>query len=156
MSFEEILRQWEQRTQKEEQEDTRRRREQLKRLLDRYPPDPAAKGEKPEAEVDDGGGKPRAPTPGSLPIDDQIDLHGMTVEEACAATERFMEASLAAGHRKVLVVHGKGLHSDRGGVLRRAIRQFLEKHPAAGAMGTPKQRDGGSGALWVVLRHRSR
>lgn len=144
MSFEDILRQWEERN--------RRRRAQLESLIEQYPPHPTAKGEEGPA----AGSRRQPVSPRALPIDDEIDLHGMTVEEALAATERFIEASLAAGHRKVLVVHGKGLHSQNGGVLKTEVRRFLEKHPSTGAMGTPKQRDGGSGALWVVLRQRSR
>jgi DNA-nicking Smr family endonuclease len=151
VSFEDILRQWEEQRRGERETTSRRRREQLESLIEQYPPDPSAKGEQAQGE----GRRPPV-NPRSLPIDEEIDLHGMTVEEALAATERFIEASLAAGHRKVLVVHGKGLHSQNGGVLKSEVRRFLEKHPSTGAMGTPKQRDGGSGALWVVLRHRSR
>lgn len=152
MSFEEILRQWEEQDKGKKGERARRRREQLESLLDQYPPDPT---EKEAEDTDDRAGAPK-PHPRSLPVDDEIDLHGMTVEEALSATQRFIEASRAAGHRKILVVHGKGLHSEGGGVLKQAVRRFLEKHPETGAMGVPKQRDGGSGALWVVLRHRSR
>jgi DNA-nicking Smr family endonuclease len=155
MSFEDILRQWEENERRADSETQRRRRDHLESLLDRYPPDAAEKGD-----VDPAGGSPAGPRggprPASLPIDDEIDLHGLTVEESLAATGRFIEAGLAAGYRKVLIVHGKGLHSQNGGVLGAAVRRFIEKHPDTGAMGTPKQRDGGSGALWVVLRHRSR
>jgi len=155
VSFEEILRQWEERDRSEGSDSdgtrkNRRRREELEALLDRYPPDPSEKGEAEPAR------RRHRPSPRSLPIDDELDLHGLTVEEARDTTARFLEASLAAGYRKVLIVHGKGLHSQNGGVLGSAIRRFLESHPDTGAMGTPKQRDGGSGALWVVLRHRSR
>lgn len=151
MSFEDILRQWEANERRADSETQRRRREHLESLLDRYPPDPAEKGDR------DPPAAPRGrPSPATLPIEDEIDLHGLTVEEALAATGRFIEAGLAAGYRKVLIVHGKGLHSQNGGVLGAAVRRFIEKHPDTGATGTPKQRDGGSGALWVVLRHRSR
>jgi DNA-nicking Smr family endonuclease len=152
MSFEEILRQWEERKKDEQGERARKRREQLESLLDRYPPNPSAREDDAAEEAPVRPG----PNPRMLPIDDEIDLHGMTVDEALAAVGRFLEASRAAGHRKVLVVHGKGLHSENGGVLKAAVRRFLEKHPDTGAMGTPKKRDGGSGALWVVLRQRSR
>ncbi|MFW6223368.1 MAG: Smr/MutS family protein [Spirochaetota bacterium] len=151
MSFEDILRQWEENERRADGEAQRRRRQRLESLLDRYPPDPAEKGE--EDPIPETHGRP---SPAALPIEDEIDLHGMTVEEAVAATARFIETGLAAGYRKVLIVHGKGLHSQNGGVLGAAVRRFIEKHPDTGAMGTPKRRDGGSGALWVVLRHRSR
>ena len=88
--------------------------------------------------------------PGRVRVDDTIDLHGMTVEEALQATEHFIEEGVRLGYRKVLVVHGKG---ENGlGVLKREIRAFLERHPATGAMGYPKGAEGGRGALWVMLR----
>ncbi|MFO8063616.1 MAG: Smr/MutS family protein [Spirochaetia bacterium] len=157
MSFEEIFRRWEKRNSESGDpadpdggEKAQRERERLESLLDQYPPDPAFTSESEEHS------RLEKPHPRTLPIDDELDLHGMTVEEATAVTQRFIESSLAAGHRKVLIVHGKGLHSQDGGVLKQAIRRFLEKHPDTGAMGTPKQRDGGSGASWVMLRYRSR
>jgi DNA-nicking Smr family endonuclease len=92
--------------------------------------------------------------PEKLPVDDSIDLHGMTLAEALAATDAFLTASIQKGHRKVLIIHGKG--RDGEGVLRREIRPHLERDDRTGAMGYPGAELGGRGALWVVLRYRSR
>jgi DNA-nicking Smr family endonuclease len=82
-----------------------------------------------------------------------LDLHGMTEEEAESAIARFVESSAREGLEKVLVIHGKGLHSEGGrSVLKSAARRALEAHPLAGRMGEAARDQGGSGALWVAIR----
>jgi DNA-nicking Smr family endonuclease len=84
-----------------------------------------------------------------------IDLHGMTAEEAESALWRFVDASARSGLEKVLVIHGKGLHSEGGvPVLKKTARKVLEAHPLAGRFGEAAKADGGSGALWVMIRKR--
>lgn len=90
-----------------------------------------------------------------LPVEDSIDLHGMTVEQAEIAVDGFLFSARERGLRKVLIIHGKGTHSDSDGTLRREIRSFLEKHSIAGEMGIPKSSEGGTGAIWVMIRQRS-
>lgn len=88
--------------------------------------------------------------------EDSLDLHGMTAEEALAALERFLLVSRQRGLRKVLVIHGRGLHSRDSAVLPGAVRKFLESSVLTGEHGHADKRHGGSGATWVVLRQRSR
>jgi DNA-nicking Smr family endonuclease len=83
-----------------------------------------------------------------------LDLHGMTAEEAESAIAAFVEASSRGGLEKVLVIHGKGLHSAGAPVLKKAARKALERHPLAGRFGEAGRMDGGSGALWVLIRKR--
>jgi DNA-nicking Smr family endonuclease len=87
-----------------------------------------------------------------MPHQDELDLHGYTVEEAKRETEAFLRRSRKSGYRKVLIIHGKGTHTDSDGRLRREIRQFLQKHGLAGRLLEPDQRNGGRGAVWVILR----
>lgn len=94
----------------------------------------------------------RTVRPEQLPVDDSLDLHGYTRDEALAATERFIAAGLARGLRKIMVVHGKGRNGE--GVLKREVRQYLERHPSVGRMGYARGPDGGRGALWALLRRR--
>ncbi len=116
----------------------------LERAIERYPvANKDADGE-PE--------QPRTVRPEQLRVDDSLDLHGYTREEALAATERFVAASLARGLQKIMVVHGKGRNGE--GVLKREVRQYLERHPSVGRMGYARGPDGGRGALWALLRHR--
>ncbi|MFW5800639.1 MAG: Smr/MutS family protein [Spirochaeta sp.] len=91
-----------------------------------------------------------------LPVEDSVDLHGMTQADAEIAVNEFLRSAHERGLRKVLIIHGKGSHSDSDGTLRREIRHFLEKHPFTGELGVPKRTEGGSGAIWAIIRQRSR
>jgi DNA-nicking Smr family endonuclease len=82
-----------------------------------------------------------------------LDLHGMTAQEAESAISRFIDSSARVGFEKVLVIHGKGLHSEGGqSVLKGTARRVLESHRLAGRFGEASKADGGSGALWVMIR----
>lgn len=86
---------------------------------------------------------------------DRLDLHGLTVEEAKRQADRFLRESYQRGLLKVLIIHGKGHHSERGkGVLKESIRLFLASHPLTGETGVPDREEGGEGAVWVTLRPR--
>ena len=123
-------------------------------FLERYPPTPdvirendlTGRGVHPDERL----------APRRLPIERTIDLHGLTLEEAQLQLDRFLLSAQAEGILKVLIVHGKGNHSESMSVLKRFVRDFLEKNPNVGATGTPPIREGGSGATWAVIRQRSR
>jgi DNA-nicking Smr family endonuclease len=104
---------------------------------------------------------------GAVPIEEHIDLHGLTQHDAYAALRGFIASSRARGLKIVLVITGKGRssHGDAAGhniftpgergVLRRLVPQWL---------GLPDMRDhvvgfeeahvthGGAGAIYVRLR----
>ncbi|MEL3905728.1 MAG: Smr/MutS family protein [Treponema sp.] len=82
----------------------------------------------------------------------EIDLHGMTLEEAYESLVHFFKDSLVRQYRKVLIIHGKGNHSHGDPVLARFVQKFLEDHPNAGETGHPKGREGGTGSTWVILK----
>jgi DNA-nicking Smr family endonuclease len=84
-----------------------------------------------------------------------LDLHGMKAEEAKASIASFVEASSRQGLEKVLLIHGKGLHSAGEPMLKKVARQVLEALPLAGRFGPADKADGGSGALWVLIRRRA-
>ncbi len=96
---------------------------------------------------------------GKLPIEGRIDLHGMTRAEAHGALEGFLEGAQAGGRRCVLVITGKGLRRDgRIGVLRTMVPRWLNDAPNRGriiAFTHAQPRDGGEGALYVLLKKRS-
>jgi DNA-nicking Smr family endonuclease len=90
---------------------------------------------------------------GRYPIEARLDLHGMTQEEAHRALAGFVAGSRALGRRVVLVITGHGRTS--GGVLKAAVPRWLNEpdlrhHLLAIARAQP--RDGGSGALYLLLR----
>jgi DNA-nicking Smr family endonuclease len=83
-----------------------------------------------------------------------LDLHGETVAKATQALHEFMVRASANGHRCVLVVHGKGTHSDHGAPLREAVLGEL-LGPLSGfvhALASAAPGDGGDGATYVMMR----
>ena len=90
---------------------------------------------------------------GQLKIEDQLDLHGLTVEEASSKVEFFLRNAIHRGLSTVLVITGKGLHSDEGPVLRLATEKILNSQKELVIeWGVAPRRHGGSGALVVFLR----
>jgi DNA-nicking Smr family endonuclease len=90
---------------------------------------------------------------GRYPVEARLDLHGMTQAEAYRALARFVAGSRAAGRRCVLVITGHGRMS--GGVLKAAVPRWLDEpelRPHLLAIMPARQRDGGAGALYLLLR----
>ncbi len=81
-----------------------------------------------------------------------LDLHGLTAEEARSRVLDFLQDSARRGKQKVLIIHGKGYHSQGEPVLKKIVRQCLEQSPYAGRHGHPGRGDGGTGAVWVLLK----
>jgi DNA-nicking Smr family endonuclease len=84
--------------------------------------------------------------------DARLDLHGLNREEAWLRLASFFAAVRQQGAEKVLVVHGKGNHSEGEAVLKRTTREFVERCPFAGEFGQADSRSGGAGATWVILK----
>jgi len=68
----------------------------------------------------------------ALGIVPTLDLHGLGVREALAATEQFLREARAQGATEVRIVYGKGHGSPGGrGVLREVVPHWLETEGAA-------------------------
>ena len=85
-----------------------------------------------------------------------LDLHGMTRDPARDALVRFLAGARVQGFRCVLVVHGRGKHSeDASPVLKPLVQRWLRRAPLKSwifAYATARQVDGGAGAMYVLLR----
>ena len=77
----------------------------------------------------------------------EINVIGQTVDEATRAVEKFVDHAFLAGAVRVRIVHGSGM-----GILRKALRQFLQEHPHVAKVSEPPQNEGGAGATEVELR----
>lgn len=81
----------------------------------------------------------------------RLDLHGLTSREALREVRQFLEL-----HRRVFrcvaIVHGRGNNSNGRAVLKADTRAFLRTHPAVLAYTDAPRDDGGSGAVYVLLR----
>ena len=92
---------------------------------------------------------------GSFAVQDELDLHGMTRTEAREALRDFIADCAGRGHTCVRIVHGKGRGSgDRGPVLKRNVNAWLRRWDTVLAFTSARQVDGGTGALYVLLRRR--
>ncbi len=86
-------------------------------------------------------------------IQETLDLHGMTGDEAVAETAVFLAECRRLGRRCVRIVHGKGLRSPRREpVLKRRIRKLLTRRDEVLAFAEPRALHGGGGAVVVLLQ----
>ena len=77
----------------------------------------------------------------------EINVIGRTVDDATREVEKFVDRAFLAGLPRVRVVHGSGM-----GILRKALRQYLQKHPHVESVTEPPQNEGGGGATVIELR----
>lgn len=90
---------------------------------------------------------------GAWPIQDSLDLHGCTSDAARKLLQEFLHEAAQRESRCVLVIHGKGLNSQGGeAVLRKLARHWLTQHPQVLAYCDAPAKDGGSGAVLVLLK----
>jgi DNA-nicking Smr family endonuclease len=90
---------------------------------------------------------------GNFSVQSEIDLHGMIIPEARQALRDFIEMSCLRGHSCIRVIHGKGLGSgERGPVLKRRVSRWLQQWDEILAYSSARPVDGGTGALYVLLR----
>ena len=93
---------------------------------------------------------------GQFPIQDYIDLHGLTKQEAEIRMRDFLLKSQQLGLRCVLVVHGRGLNSENHiPVLKERLPIWLTRGPTKKfvmAFSTAMPYDGGTGAIYILLR----
>jgi DNA-nicking Smr family endonuclease len=90
---------------------------------------------------------------GLYPIEDELDLHGLSQAQARRQLADFIARSRDAGCRCVRIVHGKGYRSGvRGPVLKTAVNLWLRRHLDVMAFVSARAIDGGSGAMYVLLR----
>lgn len=86
-------------------------------------------------------------------VQGEIDLHGLTRDEARSALGEFLARSLHKGWRCVRVVHGKGLRSPgKIGVLKHLSKGWLAQREEILAFCQARAHEGGGGALRVLLR----
>ena len=77
----------------------------------------------------------------------EINVIGHTVDDATREVEKFVDRAFLAGMPRVRIVHGSGM-----GILRKALRQYLQKHPHVESVAEAPQNEGGGGATVVELR----
>ncbi len=90
---------------------------------------------------------------GFFGVQAEIDLHGLNSTEAKQQLLEFLHASTEYGYRCVHIIHGKGYRSsDAHPILKNHINRWLRQHKAVQAFCSASQRQGGAGAVYVLLK----
>jgi DNA-nicking Smr family endonuclease len=93
---------------------------------------------------------------GKMKIEARLDMHGLNQAEAHRALNETLLGAYNQGKRCVLVITGKGTRSaEEGGVLRKNLPVWLGLAPLSHIVlqvHTAKQRHGGEGAFYILLR----
>jgi len=94
---------------------------------------------------------------GQFSVRGELDLHGLTVPLAKVALGDFLRAAQRDSLGCVRIVHGKGLRSPaRQPVLKGKVALWLRRSDAVLAYCSARVVDGGTGALYVLLRRQGR
>jgi len=90
---------------------------------------------------------------GRVPVEESLDLHGMRVDGARNALARFLAECENRRRRCVRVITGKGFGSRAAApVLKAQVDRWLRLDPRVLAFCSAPTRDGGTGAVTVLLR----
>jgi len=89
---------------------------------------------------------------GKLPVDGTLDLHSLTVEQARLQLIDFMDECRQFGYRHVIIVHGKGFRSQNRPVIKPMVNRWLRQADEVQAFYSAQPKDGGTGAVYVLLR----
>jgi len=89
---------------------------------------------------------------GKHPIEHMLDLHGLTVAEASRELLEFLGECEATGVRHAIIIHGKGFRSRDKPVIKPMLNRWLRATDNVLAFHSAQPKDGGSGALYVLLK----
>ena len=94
-----------------------------------------------------------------------IDLHGFTLDEANKTIENFINKAFSENINKLIIVTGKGLHSENEkdpyvskdlGILKYSVPEFIANNASLMSMineiTDAKIEDGGAGAFYIYLK----
>ena len=90
---------------------------------------------------------------GQVPIEDTLDLHGLSQEKAQKEVKAFIGTAVQKNFRYVLIITGKG--RDGHGILREKVPEWLKDAPLCyhlNAISYAQPKDGGKGALYIRLK----
>ena len=90
---------------------------------------------------------------GQASIEDRLDLHGLSQEQAQKKVKAFIVSAVQKNFRHVLIITGKG--RDGHGILREKVPEWLKDAPLChhlNAISYAQPKDGGKGALYIRLK----
>ena len=84
----------------------------------------------------------------------ELDLHGLTVDIARDSLAAFLKQCVIRNHRCVRIIHGKGLRSKQGRpTIKSLIGKWLQQRQEVLAYCSARQVDGGTGAIYLLLKN---
>ena len=89
---------------------------------------------------------------GEIPWQARLDLHGYRPDAARDSLCQFINHQLNLGNRCLLIIHGKGGLRGEAPILKNHVNHWLKQLPNVLAFHSALARDGGSGALYVLLQ----
>ncbi|CEK09808.1 Smr/MutS family protein [Legionella hackeliae] len=89
---------------------------------------------------------------GQIKWESRLDLHGLRPEAAKDALINYIFEQTALTHRCLLIIHGKGSYNGEPPILKNLVNHWLRQFPQVLAFYSALGRDGGSGALYVLLK----
>ena len=94
---------------------------------------------------------------GQIAFEGSLDLHGMSVEKARDTLWEFLAEATRLEVRCVRVTHGKAVRMDgRKPMIKSHVNAWLREWPSVLAFCSAKDADGGTGAVYVLLRRRGK
>jgi DNA-nicking Smr family endonuclease len=90
----------------------------------------------------------------SFTIDACLDLHGLSRIEANHTLRNFLRHCRKQGLRRLLIIYGKGSHSENGAILAHEVQTLLQDHPWVAQTSYSKKNKTGkknTGSCWVLL-----
>ena len=89
---------------------------------------------------------------GKHPIEHALDLHGLTIKQARNELIEFLGECETAGVSHAIIVHGKGFRSKDKPVIKPMVNRWLRAVDNVLAFHSAQAKDGGSGAVYVLLK----
>ncbi len=86
-------------------------------------------------------------TSGTIHAKTEIDLRGMTLDEALISVDRFIDQALLGNLQNITVIHGKGT-----GVLRKGITDYLRQHRMVKSFRAGQLGEGDTGVTVITLK----
>jgi len=90
---------------------------------------------------------------GGYRISDELDLHGSTIKQAKQILVYYLQEAVQFESCCIRIIHGKGHRSgDNKPVLKTHVNHWLSEHERVLAFHSAKPKDGGTGAVYVLLK----
>lgn len=85
----------------------------------------------------------------------KLDLHGERPEDAIQTINQFIEKHYLLTTKYLLIIHGKGGRDGNPPVIKNVVHDVLRSIPYVLAFHSANPKDGGNGAVYVLLKYKA-